>query len=238
MNSNGSAGLNLQEREDSPPRRASPRQSKRDSSAGGSLRWVVAGYLILIGGILAYNARVTNDERASARVVNVAARQRAAAERYVSDVLLKSAGFRADPRAGADVLRRTARALLVGGMVASVQGADSTVRIPPASKDWRVVAKLKQEEKLISKLLASGDVVLHATPGTLAFAEDVTRLRVIGAQVANITNDAVGQMTLDLDASRLDLAQTATEVEREWLAKVLARRYSLTQVSGNAANDA
>jgi hypothetical protein len=46
------------------------------------------------------------------------------------------------------------------------------------------------------------------------------------------------RLTLDLDASRLDLAQTATEVEREWLAKVLARRYSLTQVSGNAANDA
>jgi hypothetical protein len=46
------------------------------------------------------------------------------------------------------------------------------------------------------------------------------------------------RLTLDLDATRLDVASTASEVEREWLAGVLARRYSLPQVSGNAANDA
>jgi hypothetical protein len=46
------------------------------------------------------------------------------------------------------------------------------------------------------------------------------------------------RLTLDLDADRLDLASTASEVEREWLARLLARRYSLPQVSGNAANDA
>jgi hypothetical protein len=41
--------------------------------------------------------------------------------------------------------------------------------------------------------------------------------------------------TMDLNATRLDLASTASEVEREWLAGVLARRYSLPQVSGSAA---
>ena len=45
------------------------------------------------------------------------------------------------------------------------------------------------------------------------------------------------RLTLDLDATRVDLASTASEVEREWLAKILARRYSLPQLLGNAAND-
>ena len=45
------------------------------------------------------------------------------------------------------------------------------------------------------------------------------------------------RLTIDVDAARLDLASTASEVEREWLAKVLARRYSLPQVSAGAAND-
>lgn len=45
------------------------------------------------------------------------------------------------------------------------------------------------------------------------------------------------RLTLDLDATRLDLAPAASEVEREWLAKLLARRYSLPQVFGTAAND-
>jgi len=44
------------------------------------------------------------------------------------------------------------------------------------------------------------------------------------------------RLTLDLDATRLDLASTASEVEREWLARLLARRYSLPQVFGNAAH--
>jgi hypothetical protein len=46
------------------------------------------------------------------------------------------------------------------------------------------------------------------------------------------------RLTLDLDATRLDLASSASEVEREWLAGVLARRYSLPHVSGNAASGA
>jgi hypothetical protein len=50
--------------------------------------------------------------------------------------------------------------------------------------------------------------------------------------------EAGNRLTMDLNATRLDLASTASEVEREWLAGVLARRYSLSQVSGNAANNA
>jgi hypothetical protein len=37
------------------------------------------------------------------------------------------------------------------------------------------------------------------------------------------------RLTIDLGAQRLELAFQASEVEREWLARLLARRYGLTQ---------
>jgi hypothetical protein len=40
------------------------------------------------------------------------------------------------------------------------------------------------------------------------------------------------RLTLDMDATRVDLASTASEVEREWLARLLAQRYSLPQILG------
>jgi hypothetical protein len=43
------------------------------------------------------------------------------------------------------------------------------------------------------------------------------------------------RLTVDVDAARIDIAPNASEVEREWLARLLAQRYSLPQVLGNAA---
>jgi hypothetical protein len=50
--------------------------------------------------------------------------------------------------------------------------------------------------------------------------------------------EAGNRLTVDVEAQRIEIASGASEVEREWLAGVLARRYSLPQVSGKAANDA
>jgi hypothetical protein len=50
--------------------------------------------------------------------------------------------------------------------------------------------------------------------------------------------DDGNRLTIDINAERLDLAAGASEVEREWLAAVLARRYSLPQISGDAATKA
>jgi hypothetical protein len=44
--------------------------------------------------------------------------------------------------------------------------------------------------------------------------------------------DAGNRLTLDVDPARIDIAPTASEVEREWLARLLAQRYSLPQVLG------
>jgi hypothetical protein len=47
------------------------------------------------------------------------------------------------------------------------------------------------------------------------------------------------RLTIDFGAQRLELASGASEVEREWLARLLARRYALPQVlPGRAVEDA
>ena len=46
--------------------------------------------------------------------------------------------------------------------------------------------------------------------------------------------EAGNRLTIDVDAVRFDIAAAASEVEREWLARLLVRRYSLPQVLGTA----
>jgi PAS domain S-box-containing protein len=163
------------------------------------LGWIVGVYLLVIGAILGYNAVATANEHDAALVVNIAARQRAIAERYTKDVLLRMDGEPADPGADAQMLQHNARALLSGGTVQAVQGADGRVRIPPASSDWKVIAKLEQEQRLIDKLVATGEDVLKASAANLP--DRILRLRIIGAQVSTITNDAVGEMTRDAESA-------------------------------------
>lgn len=171
------------------------------------LVWTVAAYLLVIAAILAYNATATGSERDSALVVNVAARQRAVAERYIKDVLLRLYGYEANPEEDARTLQVNARALLEGGTVQAVQGADAQVHIPPASSDPKVIAKLEQEGRLIDKLIATGNSLLGSDPMAADLEGRVLKLRIIGAQVSTITNDAVGQMTRDVDARLAQLVR-------------------------------
>jgi hypothetical protein len=71
----------------------------------GRLRWIIAAYLAVVVGIIAYTANAVGDERDSALIVNVASRQRALAERYVKDVMLVVEGYTADPADAATQLR-------------------------------------------------------------------------------------------------------------------------------------
>ncbi len=164
------------------------------------LAGIVILYLVLIAGIVGYNAREMSRERGAALSLNVAARQRALAERYVRDAFLEVEGIQADPIDDATQLLTNADALLVGGDVIAVQGADSVVHIRPASDDPRVIAKLQAEHRLIEKMIASGEGLARISPGEPGFEEQLLDLRVAGAQVASISNDAVGQLTADTEA--------------------------------------
>jgi hypothetical protein len=45
------------------------------------------------------------------------------------------------------------------------------------------------------------------------------------------------RLTVDVEAQRIEIAASATEVEREWLARLLARRYTLSEVLGSTSTD-
>src|SRR4026208_1250426 len=64
------------------------------------LRPTLAVYLVVITVIVGYNARAIADQRGSALSVNVAARQRAPAERHEQDVGLTNLGIQDAPGAG------------------------------------------------------------------------------------------------------------------------------------------
>jgi PAS domain S-box-containing protein len=213
------------------------RRARRVGQVGSERRllWIVAVYLLVIGTILGYNAIATASERDAALVVNVAARQRAVAERYIKDVLLSLSGYPADPQADAQALQENAVALLEGGTVDAVQGADGRVHIPPASNDWKVLAKLKQERLLIAKLVATGDDLLARGPGARDLHQGVLQLRIIGAQVSTITNDAVGQMTRNVDATLTRLVRVGVILGILGTLAALAMGFLLRRASAQRA---
>src|SRR5437868_15175853 len=81
--------------------------------------------------VLSISATSRSKNRATA--VEVAARQRTLAERYVNDVLLARAGEQADPRYTASLLTESARVLQKGGNVPSVNGDDDETTLSAAS---------------------------------------------------------------------------------------------------------
>jgi hypothetical protein len=68
-----------------------------------------------------------------------------------------------------------------------------------------------------------------------AFFPKRTRVELTQKQLQSLRlreTDLGNRLTIDIDARRIDLASGASEVEREWLAQLLARRYALSQAMG------
>src|SRR5205085_343369 len=76
----------------------------------------------------------------------------------------------------------------------------------PAASGWKVWRKLTQERALIHRLLATGDALL-ASGHDAGFASRLRDLRILGAQLSSVTNDAAGQMTRQAQASLNDLVR-------------------------------
>ena len=112
--------------------------------------------------------RSTKGSQHRAAVVEVAARQRTLAERYVKEVLLARSGARVDPASTASTLARSADALLEGGTAPAVWGDDDETRLT-AAKGAIVRGQLKQERRLVAATSAQAsksDVSSPATPRT------------------------------------------------------------------------
>ncbi|HEX6702502.1 MAG TPA: EAL domain-containing protein [Gaiellaceae bacterium] len=140
----------------------------------------------------------TSGSQHRAAVLEVAARQRTLAERYVQEVLLARAGAQADPAQTGRLLARSADSLLNGGVAPAVDGDDDETPLPRADGGM-VRAQLRQERRLVHDLTATGDAVLAGRPTTsikltaderLSVRDPVQRLRVLAALTSNVSLNA------------------------------------------------
>jgi len=149
----------------------------------------------------------TSRSKNRAAVVEVAARQRTLAERYVEDVLLVQRGIAADPAHTGALLAQSARALLDGGTAPAVEGDDDETTIPRET-DPVVRAQLMQEQRLVSDLTASGRAFLEGQPlGSVPFTAHeklrpttpLQRIRVLAALTSNVSLDAARSIAARTD---------------------------------------
>ena len=140
----------------------------------------------------------TSGSQHRAAVLEVAARQRTLAERYVQEILLRRDGAQADPTRTGKLLARSADALLDGGVAPAVDGDDDETELPRA-KGAVVRAQLEQERRLVADLMRTGGAILAGRPANaikltahehLTTRAPVERLRVLAALTSNVSLNA------------------------------------------------
>jgi diguanylate cyclase (GGDEF)-like protein/PAS domain S-box-containing protein len=140
----------------------------------------------------------TSRSKHKAAVVQVAARQRTLAERYLADVLLARSGRAVDPDYTAGLLAQSAKALLDGGTAPPVFGDDDATQLAAAS-GTEIRAQLMQERRLVGDLTRTGSAFLTGQPVTtvpltahehLASPDPVERLRILTAITSNVSLNA------------------------------------------------
>jgi diguanylate cyclase (GGDEF)-like protein/PAS domain S-box-containing protein len=165
-------------------------------AAGG--RRSIAAILVLFAAVSAFSVWVsigaTQQSRHRAAVLEVSARQRTLAQRYVSEVFLARQGRRVDPATTASVMRQSARALVDGGTAPAVLGDDDEIRVP-AAVDRATRTQLEQERRLVTDLTATGAALLagrpvEAIPETahehVVMRDPMARLRELAALTSNV----------------------------------------------------
>jgi diguanylate cyclase (GGDEF)-like protein/PAS domain S-box-containing protein len=184
--------------------------------ASRSRRTIVAIFATMalvsaLGGFLSIRAASSSQHRAT--VLEIAGRQRTLAERYVQEVLLVREGEQADPAHTAELLAASAHALLEGGLAPAVTGDDDETHLPRES-DAVVRGELRQEQRLVTDLVATGSAVLAGrdvsavalTAHERIQTEDpVQRLRAVAALTSNVSLSAARTIATrdDHDISRL-----------------------------------
>jgi diguanylate cyclase (GGDEF)-like protein/PAS domain S-box-containing protein len=177
----------------------------------------ILGTMALVSAATVFlSIRATTGSQHRAVVVEVAARQRTLTERYLNDVMLVRAGARAAPGTTAMLLRRSADALLHGGLAPAVNGDDDEAHVA-ATTNPTVHSQLEQERRLIGDLTRSGAALLANRPLAsveLAAGEhpgaigDVARLRVLAALTSNVSLNAARTFAREADANVNSLIAT------------------------------
>ena len=136
----------------------------------------------------------TSRSKYKASVLEVAARQRTLAERYVKTVLLARAHIKANPGYIAGLLDESNDTLLNGGAAPAVNGDDDETKLS-AARGKVIRAQLIEERKLIRDLTATGAAILGHGPKAvkltggerLLVTDPMERLRVLGALTSNVS---------------------------------------------------
>ena len=156
---------------------------------------------------VALSISATKRSQHRAAVVEVAARQRTLAERYVKEILLTRSGAPVDPRYTASVLARSADVLLNGGIAPPVYGDDDETKLSSAT-DATLRAQLEQERRLVDDLTATGNALLADRSVTrvpltaherLELKDPIQRLRVLAALTSNVSLNAARTLATSAD---------------------------------------
>jgi diguanylate cyclase (GGDEF)-like protein/PAS domain S-box-containing protein len=151
----------------------------------------------------------TSRSKNQAAVVEVAARQRTLAERYVEELLLVRSGSTADPAHIGSLLAQSARVLLDGGTAPPVEGDDDETAVAPAT-DPVLRGQLRQEQRLVRDLTASGQAFLDHRPlGAVRLTADeriaeqmpVQRLRILASLTSNVSLNATRTIAAEADSN-------------------------------------
>ncbi len=127
-------------------------------------------------------------------VIQIAARQRTLAERFVAETLLAREGRAADPAYTSRAMAASAAALLGGGTAPAVNGDDDETTLPPA-ENASTQAQFELEQRLVADLTATGEAVLARRPVAglpetagehVSTLEPIQRLRVLAALTSSI----------------------------------------------------
>jgi diguanylate cyclase (GGDEF)-like protein/PAS domain S-box-containing protein len=179
------------------------------SGGGRIVAAILATFALMFTLSVVLSVLATEHSRGRAKVVEVAARQRTLAERYVEDVLLVQSGRRADPGGLGEVLRSSAEALLNGGVAPGVNGDDDETALSAASGST-LRAQLAQEVRLATDLTSIGSAILALRPMSsvaltggenIQAGDPVERLRVVAALTSNTSLNATTTIASNTDAN-------------------------------------
>ncbi len=203
-------------------------------------RWLLAAIPLtfLVTAAVGIVVTLTLSARAKDRsaVVQVAARQRMLAQRYLSELMIVRAGGRADPQTIGAKLNESAHALLEGGTAPAIDGDDDETAVPPANGE-SLRRQLDEQIKLIGDLRGSGQALLSGTaPPAPSAGEElpqrdpVTRARVLAALTSAVALNAARTIAEQADNSvqRLLDAEIALSIGGLFVSLLLAGLLILT----------
>jgi diguanylate cyclase (GGDEF)-like protein/PAS domain S-box-containing protein len=151
--------------------------------------------------------RATNRSQNQASVVEVAARQRTLAERYVNEVLLARQGVQVDPGQTGEILKKSAAALINGGAAPGVPGDSDRSTLSAADGDL-ARRQLRQERRLANDLTATGAAILARRPidsvrltadEKLSTNDPIEQLRIVAALTSNVSLNAARTIATETD---------------------------------------